>query len=153
MKAAIYLVHIFVGNIIIMLMCVDQWMTYTCHTNQFIIIRTLSLIIFLPVPCLYICWLSGPHNAPAWSEYNRDGTRGVYYWKLHPLLFAGLSLPQTKIRSKHSGWVVWAQNKCHQKPLYIDSLFYQYLNVNFLFLGVIYLIGVIGGQLATSRGW
>ena len=51
-------------------------------------------------------------------------TRGAYFQKFNPPLFAGLSLPLTEIRPKHSEGVIWAQNKCHfwtqtpSKPLY-----------------------------------
>ena len=50
--------------------------------------------------------------------YNRgwgwgDPTRGVYFQKFNPLLFARLGLPRTEIRPKHSEGVLWAQNKGH----------------------------------------
>ena len=49
-----------------------------------------------------------------------DTSWGVYFRKSNLLLFAGLSLAQTKIRPKYSEVVVWAQNKGHistQHPL------------------------------------
>ena len=47
------------------------------------------------------------------SQKLRKMGRGVYLQKSNPLLFAGLSLPRTKIRPKHRERLVWAQNKVH----------------------------------------
>ena len=79
-----------------------------------------------------------------------DGNSGAYFQKFNPLLFAGLSLPQTKIRPKHNEGVVWSQNKGHfwtqhpWKPLYrllVWPYLWIWIFLNFLFFGVICLIG------------
>ena len=66
---------------------------------------------------------------PGWVHwtffYTCISARGEYFREFNPLLFAKMSLPQTKIRPNHSEGVVWAQNKGHfwtrhhWKPLYI----------------------------------
>ena len=43
----------------------------------------------------------------------QNSAMGVYFQNSNPLLFAEFSLPQTKIRPKHSEGVVWAQSKGH----------------------------------------
>ena len=62
-----------------------------------------------------------------WS-YTSAHSRGVYFRKFNPPLFARLSLPRTEIRLKHNEGVIWAQNKCYfrtQHPWnpHVDTLF------------------------------
>ena len=79
--------------------------------------------------------------------------RGVYIGKFNPPLFARLSLPQTKIGSKQSERVVWAQNKAHfwtQAPLKTPWLT-LFMNSIFLNFFIFWSYRLIGGQLASSR--
>ena len=85
---------------------------------------------------------------PVSREHVYPTARGIYFREFNPLLFAGLSLPQTKSRPKHIEGVVCVKlgsslNVAHAHALYdLNCEFYRHL---------LELSDILGGLIVTSH--
>ena len=104
---------------------ISKWFAYTMLNDVYI--RCLFFILYCmvlfvlfhfklwyPNSFLQIC----PLCKLPWSYHKikcqrSRKSRAAYFRKLNPLLFAGFSLPRTKLRLRPSEGVVWAQNQGH----------------------------------------